>query len=367
MKVLFTASTFSHIRRFHLPYLRWFQRKRWTVHVGCGGEKAPVPYADEVFPLPLEKKMTAPGNFRAAAYLRKKIQRERYDLISTHTSLAAFFTRIALKGMAERPKVVNTVHGYLFDDATPALKREILLLTEKMTAPQTDLLLTMNRWDTNLAERERLGKEISFIPGMGVDYAGLDAQPTDPALRARLYIPEDAFVLIYPAEFSPRKSQMTLLEGMTMLPEDVYLILLGGGRMLEECRAHAGKPGLSDRVVFPGEVNDAGRWMKSADVLVSSSRSEGLPFNVMEGMHLGLPVVASAVKGHIDLVEDGVNGFLYPYGDAAAFAEKVRRLREDKDLYNRLSHAAKESVNMYGLREVFPLVAQKYGKLIEGD
>ena len=110
-KVLFTASTFSHIRSFHVPYIRWFRDIGCEVHVACGGEPGPVEGASRTVGLSLEKSMTSPGNLAAASALRRLIAEERYDLISTHTSLAAFFTRLALKGLRERPKVVDIVHG----------------------------------------------------------------------------------------------------------------------------------------------------------------------------------------------------------------------------------------------------------------
>ena len=90
-KVLFTASTFSHIRNFHLPYLNAFQDLGWEVHVACGGVGESVPYADRTVPLPLRKRMWALSNFKAAHMLRNMIRAEGYSLISTHTSLAAFF------------------------------------------------------------------------------------------------------------------------------------------------------------------------------------------------------------------------------------------------------------------------------------
>ena len=73
-KVLFTASTYSHIVNFHLPYLRRFQEEGWTVHAACGGRAMPIPYADQVVGLPLEKSMGSPKNVQAAAVLREIIR-----------------------------------------------------------------------------------------------------------------------------------------------------------------------------------------------------------------------------------------------------------------------------------------------------
>ena len=84
-KVLFTASTYSHIVNFHLPYLRKFQEEGWTVHAACGGRSMPIPDVERVIELPFEKSMRSPNNFKAALLLRDEIRREGYDLIVTHT------------------------------------------------------------------------------------------------------------------------------------------------------------------------------------------------------------------------------------------------------------------------------------------
>ena len=69
-RILFTASTFSHIRTFHLPYLRAFRALGWKVDVACGGTLPDLPDADRVIVLPFEKRMSSPANFRAQAQLR---------------------------------------------------------------------------------------------------------------------------------------------------------------------------------------------------------------------------------------------------------------------------------------------------------
>ena len=88
-KVLITASSFSHILNFHLPYLRAFHESGWEVHVACGGTEAEIPWADSVYSLPMKKKISAPQNFLAAEMLRKLMRKEHFDLIVTHTSLSA--------------------------------------------------------------------------------------------------------------------------------------------------------------------------------------------------------------------------------------------------------------------------------------
>lgn len=356
-KVLYTASTYSHIRNFHRPYLNWFRGEGWEVHVGAGGEASGVPEADSCFSLPFAKRMTAPSNFRCARLLGHRMEEEGYDLVVTHTALAAFFTRLPLLRRRERPRVVNMVHGYLFDEGTPFVKRNILLNAERLTAPCTDLLLTMNQSDQEIARRYRLGGRLANIPGVGVAYGRIDDVPPEAgaALRREWKIPPEAFLLIYPAEFSKRKNQALLLRGLAALPKQVWLLLPGEGACLEECRALARELGVADRVRFPGQVSNIPACLRAADCAVSASHSEGLPFNIMEAMRAGLPIVATDVKGHSDLLEGGA-GLLYPDGDGAAFATAVNRLLADGAERERLGRAAYAASGRYALEAVLPQV-----------
>ena len=360
--VLFTASTFSHIRNFHRPYLRAFHDLGWTVHIACGGETMDIPEADAAFPLPFEKTMTAPGNFRAQGILRALMREHHYDLVCTHTSLAAFFTRRAAAGVQHRPPLINMAHGYLFDNQTPLLKKTILLTAEKLTAPQTDLLLTMNRCDFVMAKEHHLGQHIVNIPGVGVDFSRFDevTQADGEALRRELGLSPGDFVLVYPAEFSARKNQAMLISALPSLPERVKLVLPGNGALMDACRAQAKTLGIQDRVLFPGQRSDIPRFLRAADVAVSASRSEGLPFNIMEAMYCGLPVVASAVKGHTDLIQDGKTGLLYNYDDSAGYARQVQHLLDEPEKAAQIGTLAHAAVLQYGLSAVLPQVMQAY-------
>lgn len=365
-KLLYIASSFGHLASFHQPYTEWLAQQGYEVHAAAGGEQRALRGVSRYIPLPLEKSMFSPRNFAAVLQLRSLLLRENYAMISLHTSLAAFFARLAVQLLpkSQRPVVMNTAHGYLFDGRTPVLKRTLLLGAERMTAPITDWLLTMNRQDEQIAKRYQLGRHIVPTPGMGI--ALMRFSPPSPAekraLRRAMELPENSLVLIYAAEFSGRKNQKMLISAMPELPNAV-LLLPGRGALLDECRVLAQQQDVADRVRFPGFASNIEQYYRAADLCVSSSRSEGLPFNVMEAMACGLPAVLSDVKGHEDLVRSGENGFLFPYDDKNAFIRAVKQAAEPT-FRAQMSAAAVQTATPYGIDAVFPQLTALYSQAI---
>lgn len=364
-KVLFTASTYSHIVNFHRPYLAAFRQLGWRVEVACGGTPMEIPEAHRVVYIPFEKEMLSLRNGTAWLQLRRLMKEERYDLVSCHTSLASFFTRMAVRGLKDRPKVACTAHGYLFGEETSAAKNLLLSTAEALAAPVTDLLMTMNRWDTQYAQAHKLGREIVEVPGIGLDTSRLEpvSGQERAALREEWGVGENDLLLLYAAEFSGRKSQQVLIRAIAKLPQRVKLALPGQGTLREECMALAAQLGVEERVLFPGQVQMA-QWYGTADLAVSASRSEGLPFNIMEAMYYGLPVVASRVKGHTDLLEEFQAGLLYPYGDWAACAGCIQDLLLDRELMARMGERGRQAVEAYTLDRVQPVIMARYETLV---
>ena len=367
-KVLYTASTFSHLATFHQPYLAWFAAQGCEVHAAAGQDKRELAGVTKTVSLPFEKSMLSPKNLAAVRQLAKLLRAEQYDLISTHTSLAAFFTRLAVMLAGKGNTVVmNTAHGYLFDAQTPLLKRTLLLGAEKLTAGVTDYLLTMNRQDYAIAQRHHLGKTLIQTDGMGIDLERFQPVSVEEKARARaaLGVPQDALLLVYAAEFSARKNQRMLIEAMKRLPENVWLLLAGRGALLEDCRTLAQQCGVSERVLFPGFVREIENCYHAADICVSSSRSEGLPFNLAEAMGCGLPVAATAVKGHEDLIEDQKSGVLFPYDDIERFVQAIEQMR-DPQIRARMGETAQRSVQRFGRKNVFPQLTAIYVQALNG-
>jgi L-malate glycosyltransferase len=119
---------------------------------------------------------------------------------------------------------------------------------------------------------------------------------------------------------------------------DTDLAIVGGGDDTP-LRSLAASLGVADRVHFAGSSEAPQAWIATFDVGVICSESEGLANVVLEYMQQGKPVVASRTGGNPELVEDGVNGFLYPVGNVGALAEALCRLLREPESARRMGRA----------------------------
>ena len=366
-KILFAASTLSHIENFHIPYLKYFKDNGFEVHIiGKENNKFPIPYIDKVVPINFEKNMFSFKNFISAFKISKLIRDEKYSIVSTHTILASFFTRLGIMiSLKKHPLVINTVHGYLFDENSSFIKRFIMILAEKFVRPVTDTVLVMNSTDYEIAKKYNLyRKNIYSINGMGMNASEfpLSTEENKLYLREKYNIAKDDFLLIYVAEFSKRKNQKFLIDSMKFLINEGYnnvrLLLLGDGVLLNDMKEYSKNLGIEDNIIFKGYIKEVYNYYQVSDICVSSSRIEGLPFNIMEAMSTGLPVIASKIKGHIDLVTHGENGFLYEYNNVNEFCNYVEILYNDGNLLNSMRFSSHNLSKKYSLESVFPEITK---------
>ena len=123
---------------------------------------------------------------------------------------------------------------------------------------------------------------------------------------------------------------------------DATFELVGGGGEGDKLVARARARGVLQAFAFLGHRDDVAERLADADIFVLPSRSEALPNAVIEAMAAGLPIVASAVGGILELIDDGRTGLLAATGDARALADRIGRLMNDPALAARLGAAARE-------------------------
>jgi glycosyltransferase involved in cell wall biosynthesis len=125
---------------------------------------------------------------------------------------------------------------------------------------------------------------------------------------------------------------------------EAHFVVAGDGPLRQELVALSEDLGLRERVRFLGFRSDASELMKSLDVLVVPSLTEGSPLATLEAMAAGVPVVASAVGGIPDQIRHDREGLLVPPGDAAAISDALLTLLRDPARASRLGEAARRRV-----------------------
>jgi glycosyltransferase involved in cell wall biosynthesis len=142
-----------------------------------------------------------------------------------------------------------------------------------------------------------------------------------------------------------QKGHDLLLEALVPLLRiglDFSLVIAGDGSRRSWLEQRALSLGLSPRVQFVGQLDDVGPLLAAADGVVLPSRWEGLPLVLLEAMARGRPIVATAVGGVADAIEDGVTGTLVPPNDVGALAAALEHLHRRADRAWRLGQAAAE-------------------------
>ena len=356
-KMLYCASTVSHILNFHVPYLQAFHEMGYEVWVAADKE-TPVPYADHVIALPFRKKITSPENIRAVFAAVKLMREQKFDFVSTHTMLASAVVRAAVLLLYKKPKVACTVHGYLFHEED-GIRKWIYLLPEKLLAHITNILMVMNHEDYEIAQKHKLYKDnLYYIDGMGIDLGQFKPATHGEHNSARKTrgILEDEFVYVYAAEFSKRKNQEFLIRAFADICKEnprMKLFLAGSGALLSHCKELAHQLGTDQRIRFLGYVKDMRNLYAACDACVSVSRIEGLPFNLMEAMACGLPVIASDIKGHRELAEKG--GALFRQGDSVDLEREMLAVFSHPEDFRE-----KQDLSQFGIETVLPQILKIY-------
>lgn len=158
--------------------------------------------------------------------------------------------------------------------------------------------------------------------------------------------------------FLNAKNQKFIINTVDKLVKDGYtnikLLLLGDGILLDELKTYTKELGINNNVFFIGYTKDTCTYYQMADICVSSSRIEGLPFNIMEAMCVGLPIVASNVKGHKDLVIPNENGFLFEYDNDSEFYTYIKTIYDSKEIQYKMSNKSLDLVENYSINNILP-------------
>ena len=213
MKILYVATVRSHVGQFHMPVIRQLIEDGHEVHAAFHDNSADKKGLDlsvipQTFEIPFERSPYSLKNITAYKALKKVIREGHYDIIHCHTPVGAMLTRLAARKERKRgTKVFYTAHGFHFYKGASRKNWLLFYPVEKFLARYTDVLITINQEDYDLATSRhfRAGKIVK-VEGVGVDLSKfhVSTEEEKQAMREAYGFAPDQFILLYAADLSFR-------------------------------------------------------------------------------------------------------------------------------------------------------------------
>ncbi len=270
--------------------------------------------------------------FRPALVLRlARLLRERkIDVVHTHNAAGLFYGAPAAR-LAGVRRIIHTRHGVepISGRAMQAL-RVVSLLVNHIVCVSAD--------NAALARREGFPSAKLVTLLNGVDLDRFACRGPAPGRRALLV-----------ARLSPEKDIATLLRAAALLRESgrpIALDIVGSGPCLGDLTALRDELGLTEMVTFPGASDDVRDALEQAGLFVLPSVTEGISLTLLEAMASGLPVVATAVGGNVEVVADQETGLLVPPSRPEAMADAIDAVLADPERAKRMGLAGRCRVEL---------------------
>ncbi|MGI5090984.1 glycosyltransferase [Treponema socranskii] len=366
-KILFLSNT-ANFSKFNLPYMRWFHEQGWRVDYCSVGEEF-VKDCDNQYTIDIARSPFSLKNLKALKQLKKLLAENRYDILHCHTPMGGVLGRFAAKKLRyeHKIKIIYTAHGFHFYKGAPLLNWLFYYPVEKHLAKYTDVLVTINKEDYECVVKKRFYAEKIFrINGVGVNITDFKSLENKHKIRQEYGYTNNDFIILYTAEFIPRKNHRFLIESLPRLKKNIpnlKIILPGKGELFDTMVNLAKKLYVDDIINFCGYRKDINKLCGLSDLYVATSKQEGLPIGVVEAIATGLPVVVSNIRGHNDIIQADINGSLYQPDNKLDFINKVIDLYNDREKCLRFAENSVKPAEKYSTEHAVKKMAEIYTSL----
>ena len=335
-------------------------------------EAAGVP----VLPITMHRAISPGGDLVALARLVQLFRRLRPTIVHTHNPKPGLLGQLAAR-IAGVPIIVNTLHGFYFHAGSSSRQRRFYIALERIAARCSHAILSQNREDLATAIQERICTPglISYL-GNGINIAHFNQQTLkdehQAALRAELGIPDDALVIGAVGRLVAEKGYHELFAAFRDLAQtrpNLHLLVVGPEEPAKADGLTAQTAvdyGIADRTHFVGLRHDMPEMYGLMDVLAHASYREGFPRAPMEAAAMGIPVVATNIRGCREAIFDRQNGILVRVKNAAALAQGLARLLDDSTLRHAMGTLGRRiAVREFDEQVVFERVLATYERLLK--
>ena len=357
-KALMHAHTAYMVTQFNIDNIRILQDLGYTVDVACcwaDDDSALSPEAMKtrrkmlddlgcrvIETASLRKIFNISELSKAYKQLKHEVETNRYEIVHTQSPIGGVICRLACRKARKLygTKVIYAAHGFHFFKGAPLKNWLVFYNVEKYCSKFTDLLITINQEDYKNAQKFK-AKEVVYVPGAGVDtnkfVASADGRER---IRKELGIDDETTVLLSVGELIPRKNHVEVLEALKQMKDagkdyKIKYLIAGRGKIAKELQDKINELGLQEQVQMLGFRSDVADVFAASDIYVFPSHQEGLPVALMEAMSVGMPVVCSRIRGNVDLIEEGVGGYLFDSKDASTLVTALDRMMAKAEIDRR--------------------------------
>lgn len=362
-RILVVCTTDSMIWNFLIPHIKELEKRGHYVECACS-------YSDQFYTrlksehnikmniVCFNRSPFKVKNIKAYRQLVCLLKKKKFDTIFCHEPVGGAIGRLAGKKCGCR--VVYMAHGFHFYKGAPK-KRFIYYLVEKILSRYTDTLITINQEDYECALHKFYAKKCIKVDGVGVDTSKFVVSRTD-FLRTELALKQNSLILLSVGELIKRKNHIAIIKSLSKHKDvDLIYAVAGEGKLRKWLSKMINKFGLNGRVFLLGYRSDINALCNSADVFVLPSIHEGLSVALMEAMACGLPVVASQIRGNVDLVDNDLGGFLVKTNDSEGYFNSFAKLL-DADVRQRLGNYNKSKIKKFDIS----IIKEQISKLFDG-
>lgn len=347
MKILHLSAptALAGAERVMLNFLQHYDTSSLTVHVASylNHQRLDNSFTAELEEQGIPHDKIPIGNTSLVWQIRQTvdiIKRHSIDILHTHGYRSDFVGLIAAR-VAGIP-IVSTVHGW----TSISLKLRGYQMLDRFCLKRFDRVVCVSkRLHEEFAKLGISADRLVYLPN-AVCLPEQSPGQRDTVRQQLGGAPEDKIIVTI-GRLSPEKGLDILLAAFARqfgTDHDVRLILVGDGPKMMELMLLADRLGITDQVVFVGFTADVARYYAAADLFVMSSHTEGFPLALLEAMAWGLPVLATAVGGIPDIVQDGKDGCLVPPGDEEQLASAMGNLLKYRESAERMGQIARQTI-----------------------
>lgn len=290
-------------------------------------------------------------DFQAFLEITLFLNSNKFDIVHLNSSKAGVIGSLCAN-LNNVKKIFYTAHGWVFNEPLPSWKKKFYKLAEKISAKPLTSIITLSKIDTEIGALEKISNPDKFIQIYhGVKSSEVLAREISISKineKFSVNLTPDQKIIGTVTNFYKTKGLKYLITAWDNVIQkfpDSKLVIFGEGELRNKLEQQIKTRRLENSILLPGSLKNAAQYLKTLDIFVLPSVKEGLPYVILEAMQAKLPIIATAVGGIPEIIEDNINGLLINPADPAEISDSINKIINNPDLEKKLSKNAYQTVN----------------------